>query len=56
MVHKGLWLTVGEPLIQVKNDKVQLSPKRAKINKNQNPDHVHTFNICTPSQQSENFQ
>ena len=33
-----------------KNDKVQLYPKRANINKNQNPDHIHTFKMCTNSQ------
>ena len=35
--------------ISSKNDQVQLSPKRANINKNQNPDHMHIFNICTNS-------
>lgn len=35
---------------------MQLSPNRGNVYKNQNPDHMHTLNICTNIQQSGNFQ
>ena len=42
--------------IYLKHDKVQLTPKTANINKNQNPDNMHIFNRCTKSLQRENYQ
>lgn len=37
------------------NYEVQLSFKRAKINKKKKPYHMRNFNMCTNRQQSENF-